>query len=79
MNLTIATNGRVVIPAEIRAKLGLKGGDQLVVRVVDGALVLEPVKTAIRRVRDSLSKYIPAGTSLTAELIEERRRAAADE
>jgi len=79
INLTIAANGRVLIPADIRAELGLKGGDKLVVRVVDGAVVLEPVRTAIRRARAAFNKYVPSGTSLAAELIEERRRAAANE
>jgi len=79
VTLTIAANGRVVIPADIRAELGLKGGDTLMVHVVDGAVVLEPVQTAIRRARVAFRKYVPSGTSLAAELIEERRRAADDE
>lgn len=79
VTLTIAANGRVLIPADIRAELGLKGGDKLVVHVVDGAVVLEPVRTAIRRARAAFRKYIPSGASLAAELIEERRRAAGNE
>ena len=79
ISLTIAPNGRVVIPADIRAELGLKGGDKLVVRVVDGAVVLEPVSTAIRRARATFKMYVPPATSLAAELVEERRRAASDE
>jgi AbrB family looped-hinge helix DNA binding protein len=79
VTLRIASNGRVVIPADIRAELGLEGGDMLVVRVVDGAVVLEPVRTAIRRARAAFRKYVPSDTSLADELIEERRRAASDE
>jgi AbrB family looped-hinge helix DNA binding protein len=79
MTLRIAANGRVVIPADIRSELGLKGGDKLVVRVVDGAVVLEPVRTAIRRARANFRKYVPSDASLAAELIEERRRAASRE
>jgi AbrB family looped-hinge helix DNA binding protein len=76
MHTTIAADGRVVIPADIRAELGLEGGDRLVVRVVDGTVVLEPVQTAIRRARTAFNRYVPSGTSLAAELIAERRRTA---
>ncbi|MBN9541895.1 MAG: AbrB/MazE/SpoVT family DNA-binding domain-containing protein [Alphaproteobacteria bacterium] len=79
ISLTIAGNGRIVIPADIRAQLGLKAGDKLVARIVDGAVVLEPLQTAIRRAQSAYRKYVPAGVSLSAELAADRRRAAADE
>ena len=34
-NLTVAPNGRVVIPAAMRAALGLEGGGRVVARLVD--------------------------------------------
>ena len=75
-NLTIAANGRVVIPANMRAQLGLQGGGKLVARLVDGAVVLEPVDAAIRRAQAMVAKYVPDGTGLVDELIAERRAAA---
>jgi len=72
-NLTIASNGRVVIPANMRAELGLKDGDKLIARVVDGAVILEPIDVAVRRVQASVRKYVPEGVSLVDELIAERR------
>jgi AbrB family looped-hinge helix DNA binding protein len=61
-SLTIASNGRVVIPAPIRASLGLADGDRVIARVEDGALVIEPVA---------------AGPSVVDELVAERRAEAA--
>ncbi len=72
-NLTIASNGRVVIPANMRAELGLKDGDKLIARVIDGTVILEPIDVAIRRVQASVRKYVPEGVSLVDELIAERR------
>ena len=77
MTLTMASNGRVVIPARMRADLGLAGGERLAVRVLDGALVLEPVSTAIARAQQLVARYVPPGSGLVDELIAERHAAAA--
>ena len=75
-NLTVAPNGRVVIPANMRAKMGLADGGKVVARIEDGAVILEPIEAAIQRAQNMVRKYIPAGTPLVAELIDERRAAA---
>jgi antitoxin PrlF len=75
-NLTIASNGRVVIPANMRAELGLQGGGKLVARLIDGAIVLEPLDAAIRRAQAMVARYVPPGTGLIEELMAERRKAA---
>ena len=75
-NLIMAPNGRVVIPASMRAALGLRGGDQLVARIVDGAVVLEPLDAAIRHAQAMVRRYVPEGSGLVDELIAERRAAA---
>ncbi len=77
--LTLAPNGRVVIPAAMRAELGWQGGARILARLVDGAIILEPVDAAIRRAQALVSQYVPAGVSLADELITERRAAALDE
>jgi len=74
--LTIASNGRVVIPANMRAEIGLQEGGQVVARLVDGAVVLEPVAVAVRRAQAMVRRYIPQGSDLVDELIADRRRAA---
>jgi antitoxin PrlF len=75
-NLTVAPSGRVVIPASMRAQIGLSEGGKVVARIKDGAVILEPIEAAIQRAQRMVRKYVPAGTPLVAELIDERREAA---
>ena len=78
-NLTLAANGRVVIPAAMRAALGLKAGARIVARVEDGAIVLEAIEASIRRAQAMVAPYATAGVSAVDELIAERRAEAARE
>lgn len=78
-NLTIAANGRIVIPAAMRAELGWQGGEKVLARLVDGAVVLETVDAAIRRAQALVSQYVPENPGLVDELIAERRIAAGNE
>jgi antitoxin PrlF len=78
-NLTIAPNGRVVIPANMRAELGWQGGGTVLARLVEGTVVLEPVDAAIRRAQAMVRQYVPQGSGLVDELISERHAAAARE
>lgn len=75
-NLTIAPNGRVVIPSGMRAALGIPDGGRVVARLVDGTVVLEPISIAIRRAQDYVRQFVPEGVSLADELIAERRATA---
>lgn len=77
--LSIAPNGRVVIPANMRAELGWTGGGKLLARLIDGTIVLEPVDVAVRRAQAMVARYIPSGTGMVDALIAERRHAAMDE
>ncbi len=77
--LKIGPGGRVVIPAEMRAVLGVEEGDTLLGSVVDGELRLLSTATAIKRAQAIVRTYIPAGTSLVDELIADRRAEAAAE
>jgi len=72
----INDNGRIVIPAGIRKRLGLKLGDAVSMTIEDGALRIEPHLARIRRVQESLRKLIPTDRRLSGELIAERREEA---
>jgi AbrB family looped-hinge helix DNA binding protein len=74
--LNLAPNGRLVIPVAMRAALGLEAGGKLVARLVDGAILLEPVGAAIARAQAMVARYVPANVSLADELIAERHAAA---
>jgi antitoxin PrlF len=75
-NLTIASNGRVVIPANMRAQMGLSEGGKVVARIENGAVILESIEAAIQRAQSMVRRYVPVGTPLVAELIDERHKAA---
>jgi antitoxin PrlF len=75
-SLTIAPNGRVVIPANMRAELGVQSGGKVIARLVNGTLILEPIDAAIRRAQQMVRKYIPDGTGIVDGFIAERHKAA---
>ena len=76
---TVGPGGRVVIPAEYRAALGIKEGDALIMRLDGEELHLVSDATETRRIREMIARYVPEGVSLVDELIRERRREAAAE
>ena len=72
-------NGRIVIPAAMRAALGLQSGDEVTLIVDDGELRLTTPARRIERAQRLVRKHVPKGVSLSAELIADRRREAARE
>ncbi len=78
-HLTVAANGRIVIPAAMRAELGVQDGGKLVARLVDGAVVLEPVGAAVRRAQSLVARYIAPNAGLADELVAERHAEAGRE
>ncbi len=72
----VGPKGRVVIPAQVRRRLGIEQGTRLVVLVDDDAVVLVP-RAAIERRLHAIFKGVPV--SMADELIEERRAEAAAE
>ena len=79
VRMRIGAKGRLVIPAAMRAALGIKDGDMLDLVVVDGELRIATMRERLRRAQESVRKYVPAGVSLADELSAERREAAKHE
>jgi bifunctional DNA-binding transcriptional regulator/antitoxin component of YhaV-PrlF toxin-antitoxin module len=75
-HVTMGANGRLVIPARLRAALKMERGGALVASVENGAIRLEPLAEVIRRVQANVRRYVPEGSDLAAELSEDRRREA---
>jgi len=68
----IGSGGRVVIPSEMRAAMGVSEGDMLIARVVDGELRLLSPQAAIKKAQSLVRQFVPEGASLVDELLEER-------
>jgi len=75
----LAVGGRIVIPVEYRRALGLRVGDEVILRLEDGEVRLLTPRQAIRRAQELVRRYVPAGRSLADELIVERGAEAARE
>jgi AbrB family looped-hinge helix DNA binding protein len=75
----LSKEGRVLIPANIRADLGLREGMSLSLSVENGEIRLYDKAHALHKAQLIASKYKPLGTSAVDELLQSRRQAAADE
>jgi AbrB family looped-hinge helix DNA binding protein len=74
--MRINENGRVVIPASYRKALGIKPGDEVILRMEDDELRITTMNRRLERARRRIRKYVKPGVSLADELIAERRAAA---
>lgn len=76
--LVLGQQGRLVIPADVRAELGLTAGDRLHLHLTGRRLVIESQKDAASELR-GLASGVERSRSLVDELLAERRAAAASE
>lgn len=79
VRMRINENGRVVIPASFRKRLGIRVGDEVVLRIQDDELRITTLKRNIERAQRLVRKHVKLGTSLVDELLAERREAARNE
>jgi AbrB family looped-hinge helix DNA binding protein len=77
--LRVNENGRVVIPASFRKALGIKVGDEIVLRIEDDELRITTLQRRLERAKGLVRKHVKPGTSLVDELIAERREASRSE
>jgi antitoxin PrlF len=78
VRLRVGAQGRVVLPADLRAALGFEQGSTVVAYVEEGRLVIESPE-AIQRALLQEWAEVAGGTSLVDKLRAERRAAAARE
>ena len=75
----LGSNGRLVIPVELRRALDIREGEELLLRCSGGELRITTPKAAIKGAQALVRRYVPAGVSLVDELIEERSEVAEHE
>jgi AbrB family looped-hinge helix DNA binding protein len=79
MRAKIGQNGRVVIPASVRKSMGLRIGEDVLLRFDGEQLHILSQEASVRRAQALVRHYIPANRSLVDELLAERRADAAGE
>jgi AbrB family looped-hinge helix DNA binding protein len=72
----LGPQGRIVVPAEIRRRLGLVEGAELAASIDGDRVILEPREAVLRRAR---GRFRHVRVSLAAELADDRRRRAQEE
>ena len=75
----LVSGGRLQLPADLCRALSLADGDTVMMEVVGGELHIRPLRDAVTRVQARLRQFVPAETSLSNELIADRREASARE
>lgn len=73
--VVLGQQGRLVIPVEVRAAMGLGVGDRLHLHLAGRRLVLERQQDAVGELR-GLAVDVPPSRSLVDELLADRRAAA---
>jgi AbrB family looped-hinge helix DNA binding protein len=79
MRVRIGAEGRVLIPAAFREKLGLKESDTLLASMEEGGIRLLTIPAAVRHAQALIRHHVPEGISLVDELLADRRREAEHE
>ena len=75
----LTNDGRVVIPAPLRHRLGLKPGDHVVIDAEEDGLRLRSYAQVLKEVQDYFRRFAKPGESIVDELLAERRAEAARE
>jgi AbrB family looped-hinge helix DNA binding protein len=76
----ITNGGRVVIPAEYRRALGVKEGDEVIIKLIDGEVHITTRLQELRRAQAIVAQYAADDNqSWSDELIAERRAEAVNE
>ena len=69
----LAEGGRIVIPVEYRQALGLRVGDDIILRLEDGEVRIFTPQQAIKRAQELVKQFVAEGQSLSDELLQERK------
>ncbi|CAM3897162.1 AbrB/MazE/SpoVT family DNA-binding domain-containing protein [Deinococcus frigens] len=74
-HLKVQAQGRVVVPVDVRAELGVQEGDDLILLREEHGFRLTSRRALAQELRGSLKS--PPGVDLTQELLDDRRAEAA--
>ena len=69
----VDSSGRISLPAEIRASLGVEVGDLVIVKQEGSSIAILTPMQALRKAQEYFQKLVPPGVSLAEEIIQEHR------
>ena len=72
--IRVSTRGRITIPADVRERLGMPAGGEIILTVEGDHATIMGLNAARRRAQEMVRKYIKPGTSLSEELMAERKK-----
>ncbi|HLK18758.1 MAG TPA: AbrB/MazE/SpoVT family DNA-binding domain-containing protein [Bryobacteraceae bacterium] len=75
VSVTIAEGGRIVIPASYRRALGVRPGDEIVLRLEESEVRITSRSNARLRAQEYVRAMKRKGRSMLKQLIRERRAA----
>ena len=75
----VTQGGRIVIPAEMRKKLGIEIGEDVNISITDNELKISTSKNALENLRKAVRLFNKSEHSVVDELIAERRKEAENE
>ncbi len=73
----VSAGGRIVIPADIRRKMDIRSGDQVILSYQDGELHITTRKQRMQQAK-AIVKSFAGNSSLAEQLLAERRAEAND-
>ena len=80
IQVTVSPNGRVVIPADVRRKLGIENGGTLTLSVDEYGVTLSTAKQRVRKAQALYRQFTKGkSTGSVDDFLEEKRRDAAKE
>lgn len=75
----LSSGGRIVLPASLRANLGLHEGDELLLSISNGEVRITPKALALKNALNIARQHLQNAPSLSEGLIAERKIAAEQE
>ncbi len=76
---TMNTQGRVVIPSEIRKEMGIEGPVDLYFRYEDGTLIVGTIEDIVAHVQSAVAGYVESTGRHVDDFLAERRAEATRE
>ena len=72
-DVPVQDNGRVILPADLRRRMGIGKGDRLVIEATDESISLTTARERRRRAQDIAAKYKRSKSSSADSFLQEKR------